>query len=180
MAHSDAETQDRQKTVVAFVAGLLIGGLLVWVFSSSIGSTRTDDENGFDVNNDDSGELLDDDGGMSNGDADDGSANGPTPDGDGSLEVNDQAAGQTVVIADVSYPTTGGWIVVREMGGRILGAARYDTEVGLLPTSVTLLRATETGDDYEVVFYSEDGDRQFRTAFDAQISGTATTVFTAQ
>jgi hypothetical protein len=32
---SEAEKQEGQKTVVAFITGLLIGGLLVWVFSSS-------------------------------------------------------------------------------------------------------------------------------------------------
>ena len=32
---SEAEKQESQKTVVAFITGLLIGGLLVWVFSAT-------------------------------------------------------------------------------------------------------------------------------------------------
>ena len=32
---SEKEVNDSQKTVVAFIAGLLVGGLLVWVFSDT-------------------------------------------------------------------------------------------------------------------------------------------------
>ena len=37
---SEQEKQESQKTIVAFAAGLLIGGLLVWVFA---GSPKTED-----------------------------------------------------------------------------------------------------------------------------------------
>jgi hypothetical protein len=188
--------QERQKTVIAFVAGLLIGGLLVWVFTLSSGTkpsadmgatkapTATEEampeDGGTDVSTGATGTIM-------NEDADDTTAT-PTSaaqrTGDGALDVNDQPAGSAVVISDIDYPSVGGWIVVRDYqngsAGSILGAARYDTAVGLTPTSVSLLRATQAGATYEVVFYSEDGDRAFSTASDTEMSGTATATFTAQ
>jgi len=197
MANTDAEKQERQKTVVAFIAGLLIGGLLVWVFSSSSatapsqeqqtqdgGNTQmtdtsapmestnnTNTSNSMQNSTNDNAAMMDD-------------SKGTTPSSDSSsLSVADQAAGTSVALGNVSFPTTDGWVVVRDydtgVAGKILGAARYSTGVGLIPTSVDLLRATEAGKTYQVVFYTENGDRIFDTKTDVQIDGISAT-FTAK
>jgi hypothetical protein len=191
---AEAEKQEGQKTVVAFIAGLLIGGLLVWVFSSTPEPAATDS------NTDNEGSLVDDsEDDMEDDESDvvgsdtntrpatNGSAttNGSNSQqtGNGSLTVDDQAAGTTVVLDSVTYPSTDGWVVVRDYengtAGSILGAARYSTDVGLTPDVVTVLRATEAGNTYQVMFYSENGDRMFDLRDDAPVTGGAVT-FTAQ
>ena len=87
-------------------------------------------------------------------------------DGVGSISVSDQAAGSVVMIDDVVYPASEGWVGVRDYLangelGYVLGAARFSTEQGLLPKEVTLLRATTAGETYAVVFYTDNGDRKF-------------------
>lgn len=192
---TETEKQEGQKTVVAFIAGLLIGGLLVWVFSASPetvpaeSNTETDTEN---VSNDADGDPDETPSSDTNGsnDSADTSADAnevdeaPTADGDGELSVSNQPAGSVVVLDSISYPTEAGWVVVRDyiggVSGRILGAARYNLTDRLLPESVNLLRATEAGSTYQVVFYSEDGDRSFNVSDDIQIEGSATALFEAE
>ena len=41
---SEQEKKENQKTIVAFAAGLLIGGLLVWVFGGSADTKKVDEE----------------------------------------------------------------------------------------------------------------------------------------
>ncbi len=43
---TDVETQASQRTVIAFISGLLIGGLLVWVFSGNPEDTKKVEEGG--------------------------------------------------------------------------------------------------------------------------------------
>lgn len=181
---SEEEKQEGQKTVVAFVAGLLIGGLLVWVFSGGEEAQAP-------------AETLDD----TPSEVTTGGGSSPTSPpaenntnnevvappalqiGDGSIEVSNQAAGDTVALASATFPTSEGWIAVRSYPngqlGSILGAARYSEEQGLIPESVPLLAPTTAGRSYAVVFFSEDGDREFNLANDAQIDGILST-FTAQ
>ena len=103
---------------------------------------------------------------------------------DGTLVVRNQPASLEVAISNIAYPTTDGWIVVKDyangQGTGILGAARYSTSVGLLPESVELLRPTISGNEYQVVFYSENGDRIFDTASDVVMDGAVSTTFSAQ
>ncbi len=178
---SEAEKQEGQKTVVAFITGLLIGGLLVWVFSSSPANapqtqsesdeTTTEETASTEDSNNDQGasavtstrEVVRD----------------VTPVGDASLTVDDQKAGNVVTLGKVSYPSENGWIVVREYAnnvpGRILGAARFSTADGLTPKEVSLLRSTVAGSSYQVVFYTEDGDKKFSTTGDTLVKGGETT-----
>jgi len=210
----DAEKQEGQKTVVAFVAGLLIGGLLVWVFSSSPADTPADTGA---TNGGEQAETADSDGDTENENADaaddasededasdesdsdtssasdesetidesssDENESDATVSEDASVSVPDQAAGPVVVIDEVTFPTNDGWIAVRDfddgVSGRILGAARYSVDVGLVPSDVNLLRATEAGNTYQVVFYTENGDRAFDLADDTLIEGVSDT-FSAQ
>ena len=103
--------------------------------------------------------------------------------GTGDITVVDQAAGSSVVLAGATFPTEEGWVAVRSYPngqlGSILGAARYSQEQGIVPSEVPLLAPTTAGRDYAVVFFSEDGDREFNLANDAQI-GDVFGTFTAQ
>lgn len=180
----DDKKLESQKTVVAFVAGLLIGGLLVWVFSASpekpTPSTSSEETPNEEVTETEETPEAP------------AAPTSSTPvtqeevDGDFSFSVGDQSAGTSVSLGDIDYPTTGGWIVVHDdvngSLGNALGAARFDTAVGLNPQTVSLLRATTAGNDYHVVFYSENGDRMFDIREDAvlmQDGEMLSTTFTA-
>jgi hypothetical protein len=181
---SEQEKQEGQKTVVAFVAGLLIGGLLVWIFGGSSNDTiNPEDTNGTEV------ELVAED--ETN---DDNSTEGTetpesvpsTPElitGDGRVEMGPQSAGSVVEFESITFPLDDGWIAVRTYTegtlGNILGASRFSKSEGLVPTSVQLLAPTVAGRDYAIVFFTEGGDRTFNLATDVQIEGVFSE-FTAQ
>lgn len=161
---SEVEKQEEQKTVVAFIAGLLIGGLLVWVFASPTETMAPDTESeGTEVaettNTTGEGtETTNTTGATSNSGT---SKTETVTPGDARLTIETQAAGEVVALKAATYPTAEGWVVIRDYAdgnvGGILGAARYSMEQGLLPTEVELLRATEAGKTYAAVYFTEDG-----------------------
>lgn len=173
---SDVEVQESQKTIVAFITGLLIGGLLVWVFSS------TPEEKKLEEVKDASKEVVEnkDD---ATGDVTKEEVTTTTPVGAGAINVADQVAGNSVLLKSVELPNDAGWIVVRDYmdgnPGNILGAARYDRLEGLMPQSVQLMRETLKGSHYQVVFFTNNGDAGFSLKEDTQIEGPSTT-FKAQ
>jgi hypothetical protein len=195
----ETEKQEGQKTVVAFIAGLLIGGLLVWVFSSSPEGTpanvntatdseaeseMTDDTSENTTNTTRTNENVIRETPQSSSQPTTAVPTGTQSQvGDGALSASNQGAGTLVVLSDVEYPANAGWIVVRDYEdqtpGRILGAARFNVTDGLVPETVTLLRGTEAGATYQVVFYNENGDRVFDLADDTLVDGISAT-FTAQ
>lgn len=180
---SEAEKQEGQKTVVAFITGLLIGGLLVWVFSSSPTQAPTADEQ----KNDDKAEVTTTEGAKTESKeevtATTEVAKKIEVAAEGVLKVNDQKAGNTVVVDSIAYPTTAGWVVVRDLKndtvGNVLGAARYNTTDGLEAKNVPLMRDTVAGQSYAVFFFSEDGDNNFDMKKDTVMDGIRST-FTAQ
>ena len=183
---SEQEKQESQKTIVAFAAGLLIGGLLVWIFGGApkqeemkdTTATTTPTTEGTNV------EPSTD------------SKNTPTKEevttapkavlitGEGKVEIGDIKAGNVVTLSSATFPTDEGWIVVRDSNNGqisgVLGAARYSKEQGLVPKEVSLVRPTVTGKTYAIVFYSESGDRKFTQTDDKQIDKVAPTTFTAK
>lgn len=177
---NDNKTQESKKTVVAFVAGLIIGGLLVWMFSGAPKESTTDNA----LTDNKSNVSLDkqtDGAQVTGGNNKDQTATASTtavPDkGNFTFLVANQPAGAVVLLGkDMKYPTKEGWIAVQdEMNGKlgnVLGASRYDTEVGLTPHSVELLRSTKTGKTYHVVYYTESGDRIFSRVDDAPMKAT--------
>ena len=187
------EKQEGQKTIVAFIAGLLIGGLLVWVFSDTpeaqapengTGDTVEETENGEETGNGtnenggDSGDANGGDNTTENGDET------PTMSvGDGAVDVSDQEAGRFINLDSVTFPTDEGWIGVRSYAngqlGSLLGVVRYSKEQGLIPETIELQVPTTAGREYAVVFYTESGDREFSLAEDVQIDEVFAT-FTAQ
>lgn len=172
---SEAEKQEGQKTVVAFITGLLIGGLLVWVFSSTPeqpnvktdSSTDTEEVESQASDTTSTKEVVAE------------IKKQPVEVGDAKIEVADQAASDTVGLTNVVFPKTDGWVVVRDymdgIPGNVLGAVRYSTTEGLTPKEVLLLRKTETGSSYQVMFYADNGDKSFFLKDDAPIDGVATT-----
>ena len=187
---SEQEKQESQKTVVSFVAGLLIGGLLVWVFGGSPESTPTEKDA---ANDYESGEVSEDEDGDPESEASaetEDEASTPAapevaelPTGNAAVSVNDQPAGSTVSLEGATFPADEGWIGVRDyVDGQLtglLGVARYSKEQGLVPDEIILQRATAAGKTYAVVFYSESGDRKFNLAEDVQVGGVMET-FTAK
>jgi hypothetical protein len=170
---SEVEKQESQKTVVAFISGLLIGGLLVWVFSSSPesaiapeGEVKTTEEVVVEATKDAAKETTKEE-------------VKTVAIGEGSVTVPDQAAGSVVTLGALSLPTESGWVVVRDFKngvvGNILGAARYSVEEGLIPSSVELVRATAAGNSYQVVFFTNGGAIEFNLSEDVLIDGIATT-----
>jgi hypothetical protein len=167
------EKQESQKTVVAFIAGLLIGGLLVWVFSST-----PEDRN---VAENDNGTTTEDAGNNSNVSGSDVNQPATSTEDDedgGDIEVADQPAGNRVLLGTTKFPKSG-WIVVRDyrdgMPGRILGAARFNIEEGLLPKEIPLVRNTTSGSTYQVLFYTNEGGNGFSTAEDKPMDDFSTT-----
>jgi hypothetical protein len=175
------EKQEGQKTIVSFIVGLLIGGLLVWAFSGPAGDTHSEDEHDADVE-----EVMETEESTEAEMDEEAEVVAPAPVlpvGDGSVEVSNQAAGTGVTLASATYPVSEGWIGVRDYNngqlGSVLGVARFSESQGLVPSTIALQRATEAGKTYAVVVYTESGDRQFSLADDTQIDSVFAT-FTAQ
>ncbi len=180
-------TEENKKTIISFIAGLLVGGLLVFIFSEppadAVKQSADGSESAVEVSNDQKGADE------NNKVTASGDVTKPTVPAEvvisdqGAISVADQSAGDTVSLDSVEFPAKAGWIGVRDyengqMSG-LLGVARFNTDEGLLPDSVRLLRATEAGQTYAVVFYSDNGDKTFSLATDGQFSGVMET-FEAQ
>jgi len=190
---TEEEKQESQKTVVAFIAGLLIGGLLVWVFGGAPQSDTTapdqneapaseESETGTESNIEDN-TTQQESGDTANADNQQDETVPELPTGDASAEVSNQQAGARVILDGATFPSDEGWIGVRDyVDGQLtglLGVVRYSKEQGLVPEEVVLQRATTPGGTYAIVFYSESGDRAFNLAEDVQVGGVMDT-FTGQ
>jgi hypothetical protein len=183
---AEEKQQDGQKTIVAFVVGLLIGGMLVWAFSgpSTEAPTMTDpsDEAAEETAADDESEAESD----TAAETDTPEAPTETPAlsvGDGDIVVNNQPAGTSIALERATYPVSEGWVGVREFNneqlGFILGVVRFSESKGLVPQEIILQRPTTPGRNYAVVVFTEDGDFDFNLANDAQID-TIFDTFTAE
>lgn len=172
-----AETtqQDGQKTIVSFIVGLLIGGMLVWAFSGSNTKTPTMTESEereaaleVEVEEVESESTSTDEDATTTTEA-----TATLPVGDGSVTVIDQPASRTISLSAATFPINEGWIGVRDYQndelGFILGAVRFSQVDGLVPTEITLLRSTITGNRYAVVIFTENGDNEFNLANDVQL-----------
>lgn len=183
------EKQEGQKTVVSFIVGLLIGGLLVWAFSGpAVDAPNKNDNDGdsTEMTNDskDADEKNNDSTKSTNNTKEEVAVPQPTlPVGDGKVAVGNQAAGNYIELSSATYPIGEGWIGVRDYSddrlGGLLGVARFSESQGLVPSGVPLQRSTEAGKTYAVVVYSESGDRLFSLANDIQID-TVFATFTAE
>ena len=180
------EKQDGQKTLVSFIVGLLIGGMLVWAFSGP-----SADAPDAEVVVDEAGDVVDtvdttvvDPVVGAVNDTVDAIALPSLAVGDGSVTVTDQPAGTSVTLDRVTYPVSEGWIGVRqyndgELGRYINGVVRFSESQGLVPDAIVLQQPTVAGQEYAIVIFAEDGDFDFSLANDVQIDQVFAT-FTAQ
>jgi hypothetical protein len=182
-----AEQQDGSKTLVSFVVGLLIGGMLVWAFSGPSNQSNTNDEAN---NEDEAGEMMTDEQeavaveGDTETTSDTSVAPVQTlPVGDGSVVVNDQPASASITLERATYPIEEGWIGVRDFNngqlGFIKGVVRFSAAAGVVPENIILQDSTRVGQQYAVVVFSDNGDNAFNPAGDVQIDQIFAT-FTAQ
>ena len=168
----EQHNEDSQKTLVAFVVGLLIGGMLVWAFSGpsdkkeatkEMETEKTETVKATDEKNEDGTPKL--------------------SVGEGNIVVKDQAASKSIVMDTATYPVAEGWVGVREYTddklGYILGVNRFSESQGLIPENIELVVSTTPGKKYAIVVYKEDGDFDFNLAGDVQIDQIFST-FTAQ
>jgi len=182
---TEQTSQEGQKTVTAFVAGLLVGGLLVWIFSDTSSTAPNTPENEVtEVTLTEEESVAENDAPEATTEAETEASTAPElPTGDSAAVVASTEAGLVVPLASATFPTDEGWIGVRSyVDGEvtnILGAARYSKEQGLIPESIPLLTPTIAGRQYAIVFFTEDGDRQFNPRLDLQV-GEPATIFTAE
>lgn len=177
------EKQDAQKTLVAFVVGLLIGGLLVWAFSGpsadapANGDKEKKSEQVEEADKDSEKEVLE-------VPTEESVAKPPALQvGEGKINVEDQVASKSVKLEGAVYPVSEGWVGVREYNNDelrgILGVVRFSESQGLVPTEIILQRHTIAGNRYAIVVFTEDGDFKFNLAGDVQVDKIFDT-FTAQ
>ncbi len=180
---TDVQKDDSQKTIVAFIVGLLIGGLLVWAFTGDAPQDRNEqnddtpagEEAGDDNDESSTSTASDNEGATSSNNATNttGGSNFNLTANAFQVEVENAAAGTRLPITISAYPTAEGWVGVRDyrdgQQGLILGVARYSQTQGLIPSEVILQRATRAGNEYAIVFFNENGDRVFNAAQDTQL-----------
>jgi hypothetical protein len=163
-----------KKTVIAFIVGLLIGGLLVWAFSGPTASAPRDTDRKDEKTEDRKNDAKTEDTQSTE------TSSEEAPDapaaleiGEGSVSIGDKKAGMSVPLTGVTYPIEEGWIGIRTYTegrlGYILGVVRFSQSQGLNPKEIILQTPTRAGSEYAVVMYTEDGDRQFNLAADTQI-----------
>lgn len=181
--------QDGQKTLVAFIVGLLIGGMLVWAFSgpeANAPEATTDSDTEETAETEESTEET----AANTNDTDESDSSTPEETstaqlsvGDGNIVVSDQAAGMSVDLDGTTYPVSEGWVGVRDYTdgnlGYIKGVVRFSESQSLVPDEIVLQQPTVAGREYAVVVFEEDGDYDFSTAGDVQIPEIFDT-FTAQ
>ena len=178
MSEQNTMTEENKKTIIAFIAGLLVGGLLVFIFSEPATSeveVENNEPTETEVSTEENMDEDEDDETIENTSTTSTSGTPSEVTGDGSIDVDNQPAGDVVTLTDVEFPANNGWVGVRDyvdgqMTG-VLGVARFSVAEGLTPSSVKLLRSTEAGKTYAVVFYSDNGDKMFSLATDVQLGG---------
>lgn len=181
---TEVQKEEGQKTIVSFVVGLLIGGLLVWAFSGN------ETEAPVEVTNEETEEVVLEEETEAEGETEEVSENTDVTEtvtemqvGDGEVMVSDQPASTRIALESVTFPIAEGWIGVRDYSnetlGPILGVVRFSQAQGLVPETIILQYPTRAGNEYAVVFFSEDGDRLFNLATDVQIDRVFAT-FTAE
>ncbi len=179
---AEQQKEDTQKTVVSFVVGLLIGGLLVWAFSgTSDDIPKVDDKPDVITATTSTEQKSAETTSETKVEGDTTIATLPT--GKGAVTVGGQGSNRTVALASATFPVKEGWVGVRDFdGGKLgglLGVVRFSEVQGLVPTEIILQRGTVAGKEYAIVFYSENGDRKFNLADDVQIDNEFAT-FTAK
>ncbi len=156
---------NNQKMIVTFLLGLLIGGGSAWLWLSPSGDTTEGLESekmtgdtleitGSEARKEGNTPALESVG-ASNG--------GIVVAGAGSVRVADQAAGNSVAVAEAELPQEG-WVAIHDDAGgapgNILGAKRENAG-SFSNITVELLRGTASQSVYFAVLHIDNGDRAF-------------------
>lgn len=191
MSEQTTMTEENKKTIIAFVVGLLVGGLLVYIFALPANGgkanppVKPDQDQSADMAVDGNDADIDDNNAPESNTSASREETKPTETkesaqtGQGSISVDNQGAGGNVWLQGVTYPADTGWIGVRDyengkMTG-LLGVSRWNKAEGLTPNTITLLRPTVAGHTYAVVFYRDNGDKVFNLATDSQMDAAVAT-----
>lgn len=177
------QNQDGQKTIVSFIVGLLIGGIVVWMFTGTPAETPTvENENEVEQ----SEEIADADDAtieLSDGTVEVQLEEVGMEIGEGSVSVSNQPASSRVALNEVVFPLSDGWIGVRDYDngqvGSILGVMRFSESEGLIPEEIVLQRSTSAGNTYAVVFFNPGETNEFNPRHNSQINQVFAT-FTAE
>ncbi len=175
---TDVQKEESQKTVVSFIFGLLIGGLLVWAFVGGNVEQHQDD-----TMEEDTTETATSTEEATASSTPEEVTMASLPVGEGKVTVADKKAGREVKLGEVTYPIEEGWIGVREYNdgklGYINGVIRFSKAGNMVPTTIPLVTPTVAGREYAVMMYTNGGDKSFNSATDKQID-TVFTTFTAE
>lgn len=175
---TDVQKEESQKTVVSFIFGLLIGGLLVWAFVGGNAAEPKDD-----MNKEDAAESATSTEETAATSTPEEVTMATLPVGEGKVTVADKKAGREVKLGEVTYPIEEGWIGVREYNdgklGYINGVIRFSKAGNMVPTTIPLVTPTVAGREYAVMMYTNGGDKSFNSATDKQID-TVFTTFVAE
>ena len=148
---SDRSGVGRSKVVLSFILGLALGAVGMWVAFGNIAFSPTILP--------DPSELLDDKAVVNTTSVE-------------YIVVEDQLAGERVLINEISISVSS-WAVVHEdvggVPGNALGAQRFDK--GLHSGTIDLLRSTNFNQNYYVLLYRDDGDRKFDLEKDSLVIG---------
>jgi len=181
----EQQQQDSSKTLVSFVVGLLIGGMLVWAFSGPSDHSEHEHDDEIVVSTEVSEDTTDSE--VSEDEVTVETTEAPTapalPVGDGSIMVSDQPASALISLERATYPINEGWIGVRDYNngqlGFILGVVQFSEAAGIVPENIVLQTPTQPGREYAVVIFESDGVRGFNAAGDVQL-GEIYDTFTAE
>ncbi len=159
--------EENKKTIVFFIAGLLIGGLLVFIFGipsdkpANESTDRRNDESVKTIPSSETKEVVDTE------------ATSEEVANEDTEVVETRPVADKAALEDVEFPAASGWVGIRDFENDqltgLLGVARWSTEENLIPTEVPLLRAMVKGHTYAIVFYKDNGDKRFDLATDAQM-----------
>jgi len=158
------------KIAVVFIAGVLVGALAT-NFLLDKEQTELEDDGTQITDNEINTDVL---GGI------DGDTTTLLPDVEASLVVENQLAGESVMVKNVKMPQAG-WVVVHEVldgfVANALGATRIDAgEYDLV--IIELLRPSIPQSKYVVTLYADDGNRQFEINADSpMIDSTGNAIF---
>lgn len=176
----EEEKREGQKTVVAFIAGIIIGALLMYVFGATPKKDAPSDVKTDDTAGDDVAAKVDTKVDTSKTPNDTKTAEISVSKtevvaGVGSIAVANQKAGTKVMLGDIKYPANAGWIAVQNVNGDVLGttlgAARFNVKDGLLVKEVSLMTPTVAGKEYKVVFHIDDGKQGYASKTDVVVNG---------
>ncbi len=187
MSEPQVTHDDSQKTVVSFIFGLLIGGLLVWAFMGGDGAApaekvedaAADKKEQMEEAKEEVKENVEE----AKEEVNEAAKKAELPIGEGLKDIGNQKAGMSIAIPNATFPIKEGWVGVRDYSddrmGPILGVVRFSEAQGLVPSAIVLQRPTIAGKQYAIVYFSEDGDRVFNSATDIQAQ-TPLSLFTAE